>query len=268
MKIHFISGLPRSGKTLLAALLRQNPRFRAGMTSPALTILSAVEGATSRAKEGAVLLTDEQKLALRRSVFTALYPEDDVVVFDTNTLWTAKLPLLTLLFPDAKIIACVRNVSWVMDSLERLYRSSPLELSGLYGFKPNTTVYSRTSKLADSGGMVGWALDALREAYYGTHRDAMWMIEYTDLVTKPNATLNALYEVLDEKRFAHDFGNVDFDADNYDALLGAPGLHRVRREVKYTPRSTILPPDVYDRFRNDAFWERTKLPVQDRREVA
>jgi sulfotransferase len=25
--IHFISGLPRSGSTLLAAILRQNPRF-------------------------------------------------------------------------------------------------------------------------------------------------------------------------------------------------------------------------------------------------
>ena len=33
-KFHFISGMPRSGSTLLAAILNQNPRFRAGMTSP------------------------------------------------------------------------------------------------------------------------------------------------------------------------------------------------------------------------------------------
>jgi sulfotransferase len=32
--IHFISGLPRSGSTLLSAILRQNPRFHAGMTGP------------------------------------------------------------------------------------------------------------------------------------------------------------------------------------------------------------------------------------------
>ena len=31
----WITGLPRSGSTLLAAILRQNPRFHAGMTSPA-----------------------------------------------------------------------------------------------------------------------------------------------------------------------------------------------------------------------------------------
>jgi len=34
VKAHFISGLPRSGSTLLAALLRQNPRFHAAMTIP------------------------------------------------------------------------------------------------------------------------------------------------------------------------------------------------------------------------------------------
>ena len=32
-RFHFISGLPRSGSTLLAAILRQNPRFSAGMSS-------------------------------------------------------------------------------------------------------------------------------------------------------------------------------------------------------------------------------------------
>ncbi|MGA8585530.1 MAG: sulfotransferase [Roseiarcus sp.] len=35
-RLHFISGLPRSGSTLLAALLRQNPRISAGMSSPSM----------------------------------------------------------------------------------------------------------------------------------------------------------------------------------------------------------------------------------------
>ena len=41
-KFHFISGLPRSGSTLLSALLLQNPRFHAGMTSPVGTLLSGM----------------------------------------------------------------------------------------------------------------------------------------------------------------------------------------------------------------------------------
>ena len=45
--IHFISGLPRSGSTLLAALLRQNPRFQAGMSGP----LAGLFGALLRSEE-------------------------------------------------------------------------------------------------------------------------------------------------------------------------------------------------------------------------
>jgi sulfotransferase len=40
--IHFISGLPRSGSTLLAAILRQNPRFHAGMSSPVASLFMAL----------------------------------------------------------------------------------------------------------------------------------------------------------------------------------------------------------------------------------
>ena len=38
-RIHFISGLPRSGSTLLAAILRQNPRFYANMSGPICSLL-------------------------------------------------------------------------------------------------------------------------------------------------------------------------------------------------------------------------------------
>ena len=47
--IHFIAGLPRSGSTLLAGILRQNPRFQAGMTSPVGTMFMALQTAMSRA---------------------------------------------------------------------------------------------------------------------------------------------------------------------------------------------------------------------------
>lgn len=37
---HFISGLPRSGSTLLSALLRQNPAVHAGMSGPVAGLLN------------------------------------------------------------------------------------------------------------------------------------------------------------------------------------------------------------------------------------
>ncbi len=39
---HFISGLPRAGSSLLAALLRQNPQLHADVTSPVARLYAAM----------------------------------------------------------------------------------------------------------------------------------------------------------------------------------------------------------------------------------
>ena len=39
---HFITGLPRSGSTLLTAILKQNPRFHASITDSLATIVRGV----------------------------------------------------------------------------------------------------------------------------------------------------------------------------------------------------------------------------------
>jgi sulfotransferase len=49
-RLHFISGLPRSGSTLLAALLRQNPRFTAGMSSPVYPLFRSMLTENERAQ--------------------------------------------------------------------------------------------------------------------------------------------------------------------------------------------------------------------------
>ena len=58
--IHFISGLPRSGSTLLAAILRQNPRFHAGMTSPVGAMYQALEQSMSRRSDTAVFIGQQR----------------------------------------------------------------------------------------------------------------------------------------------------------------------------------------------------------------
>ena len=125
-QIHFISGLPRSGSTLLSAILRQNPRFRSGVTSPVLSMLNAVLPTTS-AGEFAGFFDDERRAAVYRALFAGFYGEAaGQIVFDTNRLWTGKLALLKALYPSAKVICCVRQPSWILDSFEHAFRRNPL----------------------------------------------------------------------------------------------------------------------------------------------
>src|SRR5690348_9110027 len=56
--IHFISGLPRSGSTLLGAILSQNPRFHAGMSSPVAQMFSSLQTMLSGRNEFHVFIDD------------------------------------------------------------------------------------------------------------------------------------------------------------------------------------------------------------------
>ena len=191
--IHFISGLPRSGSTLLAGILRQNPRFHAGMTSPVGSMYMALEKSMSRRNETAVFIDSVQ----RRNAF---------------------------------------------------------EPSGMFGYESGGTVFSRIAVVAGSDGLVGYALDALKDGFFGEQAPAMILVEYDALVSDPTRALRAIYDFIGQPWFDHDFDNVEYDAEEFDLALGAPGLHTIRRKVEFIARETVLPPQLFHRFDNDMFW--------------
>ena len=253
--VHFISGLPRSGSTLLSALLAQNPRFHAGMSGPVGGFFTSLLGDMSGANEFSVFLDETQKKAILKGLFENYYAaQQDKVVFDTNRLWCTKMPALADLFPDAKVIACVRQTAWIVDLIESLIRRNPFEMSKIFNFDAGGTVYSRAEGVSAGNGMVGDAMNALKEAYYGQHTGNLMLLRYETLTSNPAEAMKAVYDFVGEKPFKHDFDNVKFDADEFDIRLGTPGLHRVGRQVKRETRETILPPDIFRRYENDNFW--------------
>lgn len=258
---HFISGLPRSGSTLLAALLRQNPRFHAGISGPVGGLFHTLLGEMSARNEFSVFLTEDHRRRILRSVLQAYHADRPTpVVFDTHRSWCTRLPLLADLCPDSKVIACVREVSWIMDSLERLIRHNHLQPSSIFNYQPGGTVYTRVNGLAAPDGMVGYAYDALKEAYFGAQApNRLILVTYESLVQDPQAVLRALYQNLGEPWFAHDFEHLAFDADAFDTKAGTPGLHQIHPKVVMPQRQTILPPDLFQRFANDAFWTNKAL---------
>jgi sulfotransferase len=254
---HFISGLPRSGSTLLAALLRQNPRFHAGMTSPVGTLLTGMLNQFSAGSEFGPVIDQPMRRRLLRGLFDAYYADqaDKAVVFDSNRMWCGKLPTILDLFPTARIIACVRDVAWVMDSIERLYRSNPYENTKLFvDDVERNTVYSRVDTLAQRNRLVGYPWAALKEAYYGEQASSLLVIEYELLAQAPEKVLRLVYKFIGETWFAHDFENVHYDAPAFDEALGLAGLHRVRPVIKLLDRRTILPPDLYEKYTALSFW--------------
>ena len=257
--IHFISGLPRSGSTLLGALLKQNPKIHAGMSSPVGALIGRVQGGIGPRSEFSTQVTETQRRNILTSVFEGYYKEThrEKVVIDTNRLWCSKLPLVATLFPDAKVIVCVRDLVWIMDSFERVLRKNALGQSKMFQPKDVLTAHTRVSSLASPSGTVGFAWNATQEAFYGEFGEKLIVVDYEALTREPKRTMEVIYTKLGLAAFEHDFENVVYgDGEKFDANLGVPGLHKVEPKVHFAERSTILPPELFERFSGRNFWRR------------
>ncbi len=258
-KYHFITGLPRSGSTLLSAILRQNPKIIAGMTSPVGGITSTLRTVMTQQKELDVLLDNEARKRILRGVFDGYYSEysNDKIIIDTNRGWSSRIPELLSLFDDVKLVAIVRNPAWIFDSVERITRKTPLRHSGM--IKPGSNIDIRAKTMMSPEGMIGGPLGNLREAIYGPDRHRILLIEYDALCLDPALTISSIYKFLDIPDFSHDFDNVEYEQEDFDEVLRTPGLHSVRGAVRYYERQTILPPDIFEDLSQTAFW-REDLP--------
>ena len=227
------------------------------MTSPVGSLFASVLGQCSAGSEFGSVIDTGMRRRLLGGLFDSYYADkaDKPVIFDTNRQWCSRLPALTDLFPQCKVIACVRNVAWVMDSIERLYRANPFENTKLFNDDvERNTVYSRVETLAQRNRLVGFAWAALKEAYYGEHADSLLIVDYDLLSQAPERVMRLVYEFIGEPWFEHDFEHLAYDAPEFDQALGVAGLHKVKPRVALQSRRTILPPDLFEQYSKLSFW--------------
>lgn len=254
MKQHyFISGLPRSGSTLLSAILKQNPRFHAGVSGPLLSyVRSVIE--VSNAGQKSEFDAERTKRLVKATINTFYEDNPKEVIFDTNRLWTNLLPQLNDLYPYTKIICCVRDINWIIDSFENLHQKNPYAISSVYPASVDLNVYTRTASLMGDGGIVKLPYDSLKSAMMGKFRDMIMFVEYDILTKNPEGTMKAIYNFIEQPYFQHDFNNVETTYDEYDKELNLKGLHDTRKVVSNIPRNFILPPDILSQYTNLEVW--------------
>lgn len=258
--IHFISGLPRSGSTLLSAILRQNPRFSASMSSPLVTLLNAVQ-LKMNGGEFSMFFSDARRSEILRSIVDAYYRDGESkvskeIIFDTNRTWTARAALTGALYPKSKIICCVRDIGWIIDSVESMFAKNPLQLSKIFNFHPGMSVSTRADSLMNTEkGLIGLAWNNLRDAWFSSAADRLIVVPYENLVVHPERTIGRLYDALGEPHFRHDLQNLNYDEPVFDGLLGMPGMHTVHKVLAERARIPCISPAFFTKYESTQFWK-------------
>lgn len=257
-KIHFISGLPRSGTTLLSSILNQNPKFQASVSGPLARFTRAVIE-ESQSQGGYRFQCDaEKRKDIIHSIADTYYKDSKPVVFDTNRGWTYFTPLLADLYPNAKMIICIRSIPWIIDSFEQLFAKNPYDVPLMFPEGAGISVYSRAQYLTSDGAFIGFAYNGVKQALFGPKKENIMVVQYDQLAKNPKLVMKKVYDFIGESWYEHDFDNVEAQWDEFDADMNIKGLHHVRQKVEFKQRQTILPPDLFQHLEQLDFWKHMK----------
>ena len=120
----FLSGLPRSGSTLLGAILNQNPDIYSSATSPVLNLMKNFDDFYTNIIDNHFPKEEFRKKTLTR-IWNDWYSDiDSPIIIDKERFWPSSLTKAGIITKDIKIICTVRSILDILSSFILLNRKS------------------------------------------------------------------------------------------------------------------------------------------------
>jgi len=258
---HFISGLPRSGSTLLANVLAQNSRFHTTQTSGIADVMFLVRNNWDKMVEWQAHPDEEGKIRVLRGILESYYKNVSApVIFDKSRVWVSLLEMAeTVLGYKPKVIVPVRDIRDILASMEKLWRKkastgqTPHEQANYLQFQ---SVEGRLKAWINDM-PVGVAYNRVKDAVVRGHRDQMYFLEFEKFTADPEEELKKVYAFLGEKWFVHDFKNVEQVTQENDDMHGFKDLHKIRPIIESMgPQWPEVLGHAADEYAHLNFWER------------
>lgn len=253
-KLNVISGMPRSGSTLLCQILNMNPDFRATQTSPILEMLASQQGIFSHSPgfkavdrmETYNAFANAQK-AFLNSYYEELYGAD-MVVFDKNRGWPLHLMKLDELLDnsDTKILWTYRDPLHVVASMEARHRQYPLiqfveEAQG----QALSTLGKRIDHWCGDNGIIATPVFGLHDAVEMLNTDRIYIVDYKDLCTNPKDTMAGIHKFLELPAYNYaknNFKDLKQTTKEHDHVYNYKYPHNIKEgEITYKEPTIVLP---------------------------
>ncbi len=258
-KIHFLSGMQRSGSTLLACLLNQHPEIHTTATSPLLDVVSSARNELEKSAEQYTFDFDEVNKKVTKSIINSFHENiEKSIVIDKHRGWINSNSISLLeqdycLSSKPKILCTNRSVPEIISSFIKLIGNNntlnniidrDLRSRGI-----PISINNRAEHLLEN------FIRSPREAILSSiekHKDYIHIIEYNDLVLKPQETMNKIYEFLEIEKYNHDFDNIENTCrEEKDDAWGIENLHNIRSKLQKTstPPEEVLGKELAEYYR-------------------
>jgi sulfotransferase len=258
---YFMNGLPRSGSTILANLLAQNPRIHTTGTSAVRELMLLIRDNWDNFEEIKANPNESARLRVIRGVLENFYSDiEKPIVVDKCRAWLSRLEMLeTALGHNVKVIVTVRDIRDVLASFEKLWRITS-ETRQVRQEKNNKlkflTMEGRANVWLQNDQPLGVAYNNIKDAVDRGYRDRLLFIDYDKFTKNPKEQMKRLYDFLGEEYFEHDFDNVEQVIHEDDSVHGFTDLHKIKTKIESKPPQwpKILG-DFAEKHEKLNFWE-------------
>ena len=255
-QLFFLVAMPRSGNTLFASIMNQNPEVAATANSITLEIMKDL----FLLKQTDVFqnFPDHKSLDNVLDVVYDIYYKDwpQRIIIDRGPVMTkGNFALMQKHFKRPfKCIILLRDLMDVLASYMKWYTENPDAFVNRYNLN---TDEEKLSMIMNTKGAVAKDLEAIKNSY--NYPGLCHYVKYDDLVKNPEQEFKKIYEFIGESYFNHRFNNLDqvkVNGLSYDDKVVGSNMHKLFdgpvRKV-YNPYIEKIPERIRQKYEHIKF---------------
>jgi len=232
-KFIFLSGLPRSGSTLLSAILSENSIFHVEGNSPLCQIISDMDDSISYRCNEQLDANNKRETMVNiiKQIPDMYYHNKEVnskIIIDKCRSWTLSQNrnlIRKYISDNPKIIILYRDITEIINSLKSIYCENKKSIDIERWFDEDTDPLMLPLK-----GVLQLKKD-----------DNFLFINYEDLIMDTKNVMEKIYKYIDEPYFEHDFTNIKMKNPENDEIYGLKDFHKVYPFIKKEKKEINLP---------------------------
>ena len=249
-ELFFLVALPRSGNTLFASIMNQNPNLVVTANSITLEIMKDI----FLLKQTDVFQNYPDHKSLNNVldvVFDVFYKDwPQQYIIDRGPVTTpGNFMLMQNHFRRPfKVIIILRDLMDVLASYIKWFENEPTAFPNKYG---HTTIEQKLSMLMNKDGAIAKDLEAIKNSY--NYPEICHYLRYDDLVTQPELEISKVYKFLEIPYFKHTFKGlkqININGIGYDDTIVGNKMHTIKDEVRKEENlyKAMIPKRIIDKY--------------------
>lgn len=249
-RIVYVTGLPRSGSTLLCQLLGLHPQiYSPGHSSPLSQVFNHLR--TQLSDDPFLLsqldvdfdLTYNRLVNAYRGFLNGWFAETDKpVAVDKNRGWLRMIDTVKLLDPDFRMLVCVRDLRQVYGSIEAQHQKTLL-LDFPDHMAPHSA-YERADALFGKEGVIGGPLKSIEYLFQDANpklREQVGFVAFEALTSDPTETMRLLYSWMDLEPAPFDPQQITVAPHESDSYYRWKYRHNTHADIRPPALHSISP---------------------------